>query len=67
MRGGGGGGADADAAGPTADAPAAWAPTLGGVDRRALLREALAEASRNRAVQRLVAEYVELVREAGGG
>jgi len=50
---------------PTADAPASWAPAVGGVARRAVLKEALVEASRNRAVQRLVAEFGELLAAAG--
>ena len=52
--------------GPTADAPAAWTPTVGGMAKRDLLRECLAEASRNRAVQRLVAEFAELLGAASG-
>ena len=39
----------------------AWSPTLGGVDKRAVLRDALVEASRNREVQRTVAEFSSLL------
>jgi protein HIRA/HIR1 len=53
------GAASAAAAAP-ASAPA-WSPTLGGVDKRSLLRDALVEASRNRAVQRTVAEFDSLL------
>ena len=58
--------AAAPSGGPTADAPAAWTPTVGGLAKRDLLRECLAEASRNRAVQRLVAEFSELLAAAAG-
>ena len=55
---GGGGNAAAAAA---QSSSASWSPSLGGVDKRALLRDALAEASRNRAVQRTVAEFHSLL------
>jgi len=56
-----GGGGNAAAAAAAQSSSASWSPSLGGVDKRALLRDALAEASRNRAVQRTVAEFHSLL------
>ena len=49
----------------TAANPQGWQPTVLGLDKRALLRdEVLPAVSRNRANQRLVAEFKELLDQA---